>query len=617
MPPTGSSARQNVDDQSMLPQRLVQLVPFFAAGFLFLLLMVGVISPRLHLTGDEPHYLLATHSLYYDQDVDLENNYRNGDADAWYPGLGSGPHAFDYKNDGKLYSVHGIGLPLLLLPAYAVLHSRPVSAARLVLVLVAALSSHQVFGLVLDLWKRRELAWCAWGIATLTTPPLFLSSQVFPDLPAALLVVVAIRQLVRVPTRRSTLLVGLMISALPWFHVRYVVLSAPIFCLTLLRVIRSPKRARLILLLTLPAVIGGLAYLWTYWTWYGNPLQNAQFPTFPWCTASIPLVLRRLVWMFWDRELGLIPIAPVFILSLSGLAAAVTRRKRAVLEALIILFAYLVPTAWASQGACGPGFSFPWRLMVPIIAPLVLLVISWAAEHTGTLYVTLGALALSASISVLASYNPASLYSNWRGVTVVPGWRRIQWLFPGASYLTVRKEPAWRGRWHTGRLIDEQGGGDGGQVVYAQPSEDEPGFLSWGLWSGAMPGNYRVRFELKTQAVPGDAVLAGISVVTDGMAINIASRDLYASDFAQDGEYAFYTLEFPVTIPIVPEALVYYTGKAPLWVRSITFEQVSLKTPSLGYWPAAVLSLAAILIGAAPGLSRRFWTRGQTERSDL
>ena len=44
------------------------------------------------ITGDEPHYLLAAHSLVYDHDLDLANNYADQDYASFYPSALLDPH---------------------------------------------------------------------------------------------------------------------------------------------------------------------------------------------------------------------------------------------------------------------------------------------------------------------------------------------------------------------------------------------------------------------------------------------------------------------------------------------------------------------------------------------
>jgi hypothetical protein len=64
--------------------------------------------------GDEPYYLLITHSLAYDLDADLANNYQQGDSLRFMPRR-IGPQPGDPVGEhGEKYSRHNLFVPLLL-----------------------------------------------------------------------------------------------------------------------------------------------------------------------------------------------------------------------------------------------------------------------------------------------------------------------------------------------------------------------------------------------------------------------------------------------------------------------------------------------------------------------
>src|SRR5262245_7281631 len=90
---------------------------------LFIFLNVWGLTTRgkFSVAGDEPHYLIISESLLSDRDLDVGNNYANGDG-RWFAvkDLEAGPHARP-NTRGASWSVHDIGLPVFLLPAYAVL----------------------------------------------------------------------------------------------------------------------------------------------------------------------------------------------------------------------------------------------------------------------------------------------------------------------------------------------------------------------------------------------------------------------------------------------------------------------------------------------------------------
>src|SRR5687767_9845459 len=71
-------------------------------------------------SGDEPHYLMIAESLISDGDLDLENNFREGDQ-RWFGAddLAPGPHAYRTRS-GALWSVHDVGVPIVVAPVYAV-----------------------------------------------------------------------------------------------------------------------------------------------------------------------------------------------------------------------------------------------------------------------------------------------------------------------------------------------------------------------------------------------------------------------------------------------------------------------------------------------------------------
>src|SRR5207344_875165 len=95
------------------PGQLAVVVFLLVAGvYLALLPRAVLVGP----TGDEPDYLLLTHSLVVDRDFDLTNNVAARDylrfSPRLQPHVRPGPH-------GGLYSAHRLGLPFLIAPAYA------------------------------------------------------------------------------------------------------------------------------------------------------------------------------------------------------------------------------------------------------------------------------------------------------------------------------------------------------------------------------------------------------------------------------------------------------------------------------------------------------------------
>jgi hypothetical protein len=172
---------------------IAAIAPFALALAVYLAVFLFT---RPGATGDEPHYLVVAESIAYDRDVDLANDYASPDRiSRIYPVWPLDPalHAADYTGSGELRPLRGVGLPALLAPAVAL---GGLTGARLVMVLVAALLADQLYRLLRALGFRRRYRALAWAAAVFCLPLLVFSSQIYPEPPAALLVVVAIRIMV-------------------------------------------------------------------------------------------------------------------------------------------------------------------------------------------------------------------------------------------------------------------------------------------------------------------------------------------------------------------------------------------------------------------------------------
>ena len=71
--------------------------------------------------GDEPHYLLAAKSIVEDGDIDVKDEFGRIAYGEFYPYL---LDRHGGETDGRLHKPPGLGVPLLIHPAYAVAAAR-------------------------------------------------------------------------------------------------------------------------------------------------------------------------------------------------------------------------------------------------------------------------------------------------------------------------------------------------------------------------------------------------------------------------------------------------------------------------------------------------------------
>ncbi|HEY6554339.1 MAG TPA: hypothetical protein VI669_13360, partial [Vicinamibacteria bacterium] len=157
--------------------------PAWAFLPLVLVLYAGVsmrVQTEVGPQGDEPHYLMVADSLLRDGDLSLESDYALGRHQAFFPNALS-PHYRVRGRGGEIYSLHAVGLSLLVLPFYA-LGGYP--AVSLFMALLAAFLAREIRELLRATLHDDAVAeGTAWVIA-LGPPLVHYAGLVFTEIPA-------------------------------------------------------------------------------------------------------------------------------------------------------------------------------------------------------------------------------------------------------------------------------------------------------------------------------------------------------------------------------------------------------------------------------------------------
>ncbi len=395
-------------------------VTFFAAVFFLFALCVPRVTTFLNpVTGDEPFYLVTAKSILADGDIDELNNFARRDWLAFYPAfpLAQGwegwpaispdlpPHASKTLRTG-LYSKHGLGVPVLLLAPFA-LGGR--TGVVLLYVAMGAGVAANLYLLARTVAGRgRSLATA--GILTGSVPLFPYSFLIFPEIPAALMILYATRRLFA-PRNAAWqwLLVGVCAGWLPWLHARFIPVVASLALLFLWRHgWRALRRGAAWALL--PASLSLVAFEAYSLVFYRFPLPNTQDHA----GFSPPLgILNGFVGSLLDAQWGLFVAAPVYLLAAVALALFAGRRRRDGLGLLLILAPYglVISTYAVWWGEWGPAARY-WTPVLPLLA----LPLAWWWERAAVRH------ALGASVLV-------ALASGW-GFLFSIGWlRQPQWLY--------------------------------------------------------------------------------------------------------------------------------------------------------------------------------------------
>jgi hypothetical protein len=331
----------------------------------------------LYPAGDEPHYLVIAQSLWRDRDFRIENNHARGDYREYFP-LSLEPHYLTRGIDNEIYSIHPVGMPVLIAPALGIGGYR---AVILMFIALAAVASALMWHAVVRATNAIGAATFAWASIVATTPFLFNSFAIYPEIPAALAAVVALTVTFGGAGPREALtqwlIVSLACATLPWFSTKYAPMSAALIAIATLRILLPsadalalPKTTRATAsfargtLLALTALL--LPYAASLAGWFG--FFYAIWGT-PWPQAPYGALVQTSPWnlvfgapgLLFDQEYGLLPYAPVYVLSATGLWVMWRDRgemRRRSIE-IIIAFAALLATVGAFRiwwgGSASPG----------------------------------------------------------------------------------------------------------------------------------------------------------------------------------------------------------------------------------------------------------------------
>jgi hypothetical protein len=321
--------------------------------------------------GDEPHYLVMAQSIWRDGDLKIENNHARGDYREYYFRAPLKPDYLTRGVDNEIYSIHPVGMPVLMAPVYALGGYWAVVSA---LVLFAAASAASMWRFTANAVNAPGAATFAWSAIALTSPFLFSTFTVYPEIIAGFAAVVAFTLAVSAnaaqPGFARWFIIGFCVASLPWLSTKYAPMSAALVTIALLRILRHRAFPQA-LAVVLPYGISLVAWLTFFYVFWGTPLPMAPYGTM---VQTRPAnLLFGAPGLLFDQEYGLLAYAPVYILALTGLltmwSAGGEMRRRAV--EIAITFGALLGTVGAFRIWWG-GTATPGR---PLASGLLLLMV--------------------------------------------------------------------------------------------------------------------------------------------------------------------------------------------------------------------------------------------------
>jgi hypothetical protein len=377
-----------------------------------------------HAAVDEPQYLLTALSLAEDGDLNIADELTDRRWRAFFDA--ELPVQTQPLAGGRQISPHDSLLPILIAGPMGV---GGFLAAKAALAVLAGITA----ALVLWVAVRRfavPLGLAAGGVAiAFASPPLAVyAQQVYPELPAALAVVVAVAALTGRLGRGGLAALAIAVVALPWLSVKYVPVAAILALAGWALLLRARRRVAAGALAGVLAA-AGLGYLavhraiWGGWTVYATGDHFVTTGEFSVVGVDPNYVGRglRLVGLLVDRGYGLAAWQPAWLLALPAMAALLALRPRGwPVLALPLAAGWLMATFIALTMH---GFWWPGRQVV-IVLPLALLGVLWWLSH-GPPRARRRPVALALGLTGVFGY-ACLLIDGWaRQVTWVTGFERV------------------------------------------------------------------------------------------------------------------------------------------------------------------------------------------------
>jgi hypothetical protein len=417
----------------------VRRTAIFAVALIVYALMGIRFARESGFNGDEPHYLIITHSLLADGDLDIANNHAQRDYRAFFGG-DLRPDFLQRGRHGEIYSIHAPGLPAILLPAYAVAGAL---GAVVLMAVLAALTALAVFDLA-AIVAGQGAALVTWAAVAFTIPFVPHAWLIYPEIPGALIVSWSVLRLWRPPSSTArTAAHGVALALLPWLHTKFVVLLG---FLALFEAVRLWPRVRQIAALAVPIAVSIVLWLLSFYWMYGVVDPEAPYGMYTRMFVLARNIPRGTLGLLFDQKFGLLAYSPAYLLVAAGtwlmLRDAGQRWRTTGLALTAIVFFVSTTRLYMWWG----GSSAPARFLVPmapLVAPMIATAVARLDGALGRAFVAATVILAIAIAAIAAGSNgEALLYSSPHGIASLA--IALQGSAPLAASLPTFTEENWR-----------------------------------------------------------------------------------------------------------------------------------------------------------------------------
>jgi hypothetical protein len=301
---------------------------------------------------------------------------------------------------------------------------------------LAALLGMVFFLSAWELTRKKSAALLAWLIFSFSSPLLFYSHLIYPELPVAVILAGMAYGLIlqKRISSRGLFLAGAGIGILPWFGIKYIPLAGAAFLVAVFVAAREGRiKIRAVVSFLAPlAVSAGLFLLFLYSLYgrispqvvYRGSAEGVDLSISRFLVKDLADFWSRLLAYLIDQRIGLLVYAPVLILSLAGFFLLRKRKPEAafLLGGMFGVFLVFCSMTFYWAGYCPPG-----RPLLPVVwIPALFLAAGLADERTKiALVIRKGLVIVSFYLVYVGLRNPRLLYQDSMSFLLGPGHREM------------------------------------------------------------------------------------------------------------------------------------------------------------------------------------------------
>jgi hypothetical protein len=391
---------------SHLPHRKKLVILFLTAFLIYNLCTFFLVSQKITFSGDEPYYLLTSHSLLKDKDINMANNYAQEDYFSFYskeenPRLRLGMYAREgQKGRDYIYPINLPGVSVLVLPFYWLSQHFHGDLLTFILkgslVIWAVLLGLQLYLLAKELWGDEKISLILWLFYSFSAPILFFAIHLYSEIPIALFSLYIFRKVrsTKHPRLFHYFFLGLLLSLFFWFGLKYNLLFGSLLLVSMYFLLKEHRAGiKILCFLLFPLLSIALFYAFIHsiygtfspFSVYEGVLTPERLKAFKDAALSAPLSMRfdTLLNYFLDQRDGLLLYSPFYVFALLGFVEIFMRSKKDFFILLFIPAPYLLNYAFFTHRQ---GYSPQGRILTPISWILALAVGYFLVTNRKKLY---------------------------------------------------------------------------------------------------------------------------------------------------------------------------------------------------------------------------------------